>query len=132
MRVCCQVPRASKTTTAIPWDLSCLSVIPQNMTKSCLGFLGVFWPGKVCQVSLEFPSIVVPQEGACELPSLLSPGPPALSPTQCLFCLRGDFVCVCALLCLATGPESFLPPHSCLELLKYLERVHFARAGILF
>lgn len=42
---------------------------------------------------------------------------------------RGLFVSV--LLCLATGPKSFLPPHSCLELFKYLERVHFARAGIL-
>lgn len=39
-------------------------------------------------------------------------------------------VCVNTLLCLATGPESFLPPHSSLELFKYLERVHFARAGI--
>lgn len=39
-------------------------------------------------------------------------------------------VCVRNLLCLATGPESSLPLHSSLELFKYLERVHFARAGI--
>lgn len=85
-------PQGRQHCPAIPWDLSCLS----DPTKHVLELS--WFPGSLlARQGLSGILRVFLNRGssgrACELPSLLSPGSPALAPTRCPFCSREDFVC---------------------------------------
>lgn len=92
--VCWQVAGGSKAVTVVHWYGSCGFLIPQNMTYSCVGFLGVFWVGKPCQISWR--RIFLKHglaAGACwACLASTTRALRALLKTQCLFCFRGDLV----------------------------------------